>query len=102
MSDPRQAWLKQADICKQAITNTAARLGVDPVAFAEACRDGEEIAEIVNSLDACQALIWAWMNGPLLSAGVQWKTKEDYPPALQRAQHCLDKLAALKHSEPGS
>ena len=34
--------------CHRAITNTAARLGVDPVALAEAAQDGTLLAALIN------------------------------------------------------
>lgn len=63
--------------CLQAIENTAARLGVDPVAFAEACQDGEFL-EV-----ACKL------------AGNPRANR-------YQLQAFADKLAALKRAEPGT
>jgi len=63
--------------CRDTIANTADRLGVDPVAFAEACQDGEFLTDAVE----CAA---------------RWIEEYDRNLTLKPWE---DKLAALKRAE---
>ena len=67
-------------LATEAIANTAQRLGVDPVAFAEACQDGKFLYEAV-----------------LLVGNKLPRTVAEH----QILDRWLDKLAALKRAEPG-